>query len=385
MQPTPNQRPRSAYIHVPFCRHHCGYCNFTVAAGRDNRIDDYLTAIEREISSLAEPHEVDTLFLGGGTPTHLSEPQLARLLSAARRWLPLARAAEMTIEANPIDLSAEKVSFLADEGVTRVSLGVQSFDDEKLRVLERDHRRETILLAVELSRARFPSVAIDMIFGSPGETLEGWHADLEMLMAVRPDHVSTYGLTFERGTTFWGRLRRDELQQVAEEVERAMYLSAIDRLAAAGYEHYEVSNFARPGHRSRHNQVYWRGEPYLAFGPGAARYVAGRREMNHRSVTTYLRRVLAGQSPVAESERLEPRDLAIERLVFALRMLEGVDPAEFASNTGYTVEELVGPMLKQVASQGLMAVQPARIRLTREGLLISDAIWGRFLSASNGR
>ncbi len=214
---------------------------------------------------------------------------------------------------------------LASHGVNRISLGVQSFSSAKLALLERDHRSEQIATAFEAARRSMRSVSLDLIFGAPGETVESWQHDLQLALNLAPDHVSTYGLTFERGTSFWSRLRKEEFAQVGEEDERQMYLAGIELLARAGFEHYEVSNFAKPGHRCRHNEVYWSGGTYHAAGPGAARYVGGRRETNHRSTTSYLSRVLADCSPIAESETLSPEESARERLVFGLRRLEGVE------------------------------------------------------------
>jgi oxygen-independent coproporphyrinogen-3 oxidase len=372
--------PRAAYIHVPFCRRHCGYCNFTVVAGRDDLRDDYLQAIERELSWLGCPRPVDTLFLGGGTPTQLSPDQLRRLCDTVRRWFPLADGYEFSVETNPSDLTAEKADVLLEAGVTRISLGVQSFDDAKLERLERDHRRQDLPQAFELARLRFASLALDLIFAAPGETLDGWLADLHAATTwAWADHVSTYGLTYEKGSAFWGRKNRGTLAPVAEEVERAMYEAAIDTLTAAGFEHYEISNFARPGHRCRHNETYWRGEGYFAAGPAASRYVAGCRETNHRSTTKYLRRVLAGQSPVAEREILSREDAARERLVFGLRMLDGVEYAWFTERTGYRVGDLVSDVLPRLVELGLLEDTGERLRLTRAGLLVSDAIWPSFL------
>jgi oxygen-independent coproporphyrinogen-3 oxidase len=348
-------------------------------ARRDDLIEDYLTAIERELSWLRTPRAVDTLFLGGGTPTHLSPEQLRRLLTIARRWFPLAEVYELSVEANPIDVDGDRLAVLTELGVNRLSLGVQSFDRAKLRRLERDHEAEDVRRAVALARGRCRSVSLDLIFACPGETLETWAADLEAALALRPDHLSTYGLTFERGTAFWGRLQKRELAEIDEELQRAMYALAIDRLTAEGFEHYEVSNFARPGHRCRHNEVYWAGQTYYAAGPGAARYVDGRREMNHRSTTTYLRRVLSGESPVAEREELPPEDRAREALVLGLRRLDGIDPVEFAERTTFTVDELAGPQIEAFLDRRLLVNENGRLRLTREGLLISDALWTRIL------
>jgi oxygen-independent coproporphyrinogen-3 oxidase len=371
--------PRSAYVHVPFCRHRCGYCNFTLVAGRDDLIGDYLQAVELELRSLESPHEVDTLFFGGGTPTHLPVDALESLLKTVTHWFPLAAGGELSVEANPADLTEDKIALLAEHGVNRLSLGGQSFDAAKLAILERDHDAEVIAQGIARARTRIPSISLDLIFGTPGETVDVWRHDLGTALALGPQHVSTYGLTFERGTPYWSRLLSGEIQRLDEEVERAMYALAIDTLSAAGFEHYEVSNFARPGQRCRHNEAYWAGDGYYAAGPGAAHYVAGRRAMNHRSTTTYLKRVLAGESPVAESETLEPEDRAREMLVFGLRRLEGIRREPFATRTGFRIDDLIGRPLADLVSHGLLRDDGQSVQLTREGLYVSDAIWPRFL------
>jgi oxygen-independent coproporphyrinogen-3 oxidase len=375
-------RPHSAYLHVPFCRHRCGYCNFTLVAGRDDLAEAYLEALARELAGLGGPHEVDTLFFGGGTPTHLAPPQLAELLNLAARTFPLAAGGELSVEANPVDLDGPRTAVLGAAGVTRVSLGAQSFAAAKLGLLERDHSAAQIEEAVAMCRTFAQSVSLDLIFGVPGETLDDWSRDLAQALLLAPDHVSTYGLTFEKGTSYWSRRTRGELAPVDEEVERQMYELAIDTLTAAGYEHYEVSNFARPGHRCRHNEVYWTGGAYFAAGPGAARYLGGVRSANHRSTTTYIHRVLAGQSPVAESEQLGPEDAARERLVFGLRRLEGINESEFHRATGFPVADLGGVALPQLLEWGLLAHREGQLCLSRAGLLVSDSIWPKLLNKS---
>lgn len=377
---------RAAYVHVPFCARRCGYCNFTLVAGRDDLVGDYLRAIERELSWLPEVHEADSLYFGGGTPSQLTEEALDRLFAAVQAKVVPAAGCEITVEVNPADLSAAKVARLAALGVNRLSLGAQSFDDAKLATLQRDHRADDVYRAVESARdAGIGSIALDLIFAAPAETLAGWQRDLDSALRLDVPHLSTYGLTYEKGTTFYGRLMRGQMQVVDEEIERAMYLAAIDRLSRAGCEHYEVSNFARPGKRSRHNEVYWTGRPYLAFGPGAARFVGGRRETNHRSVTTYLKRVLAGRSPVAESEVLDAEAAARERLVFGLRRTEGVNLDGFARETGFSAAQLAGAAIDRFERLGLLAVSDGRLRLTREGLLLSDSLWPEMLVSENGK
>ena len=324
---------------------------------------------------MRQPRPVDTLFLGGGTPTHLTAAQLRRLLQRIRDWFPLEEGGEWTVEANPSDLTEEKAELLAQAGVNRVSLGVQSFQQKKLQILERDHRRRQIEEALRTARRHFAATAIDLMFAAPGETLDDWRHDLQAALNSGVQHLSVYGLTLEKGTPFWTRAARSELVPVDEESERDMYLLAIDTLVRNGWRHYEISNFARPGYRCRHNEVYWKGQSYFAAGPGAARYVDGRRESNHRSTFTYLKRVLAGQSPVAERDDLSDEARAREQFVFRMRMLDGVSRAEFAEATGFQVDQLVGEPVRRFADLGLIEDRGDRLRLTRAGLLVSDSLW----------
>jgi oxygen-independent coproporphyrinogen-3 oxidase len=305
--------------------------------------------------------------------------QFRQLAANVLQWHPLAHGYEWTVEANPADIHGALIDTLAGLGVTRLSLGGQSFRTEKLRMLERDHDGDDLRRSFALARRAGMQVSVDLIFAAPGETLDQWSADLSAVLELAPDHVSTYGLTFEEGTAFWNRRGHDELAPVEEDVELEMYALGIDRLTAAGYEHYEVSNFARPGCRSRHNETYWSGAGYYAAGPGASRYLGGVRETNHRGTTTYLKRVLAGESPVAEREQLSPEGRARELLVFGLRRLEGVSRREFAERSGFDVDSLVHGPLQQFVAQGLLADDGDRVRMTREGLFISDSIWPELL------
>ncbi len=371
--------PRAAYVHVPFCRHRCGYCNFTVIAGRDDLVDAFLEALAIELGWLESPRQVDTLYLGGGTPSHLPPAALARLLSLVTHWFPLAAGGEFSLEANPGDLHREKLSVLAEAGVNRLSVGVQSFHEPKLRLLERDHDPLIASRGLAAAREVFPGLSVDLIFGTPADTPGVWETDLAQALAHRPDHVSTYGLTYEKGTTFWSRRSRGEIVPIVEEDERDQYLRAIDELTRRGFAHYEVSNFSLPGKRCRHNEVYWSGDEYYAAGPGASRYVAGRRETNHKSTTTWIKRIRSGQSPVAEAEKLSPEDRAREALVLGLRRIDGVHAPSFAARFGYAVEHLLGRELTRLAELGLIATEHDRLRLTREGLLVSDSIWPRIL------
>ncbi len=367
--------PRAAYVHVPFCQHHCGYCNFTVLAGHDALIPDYLEAVERELKLLQTPQPVETLYLGGGSPSHVPIPALERLLELLAEWFPLVPGGEFTVEVNPGEFDAACGELLQRHGVNRISLGAQSLHADKLRRLDRKHDPADVPLAVEVARRMGAHVAIDLIFASEQESPDEWRSDLQAMLQLEPDHVSTYGLTIEKGTRFWTRRLHGTLEEVEEEAQRTMYLTAMEVLGEAGFDHYEVSSFARPGHRSRHNMTYWLGESYYGVGPGAARYVGGVRELNHRSTSAYIRRLRAGASPTAEREELSREVRARERLVFGLRMLDGIDAADFARQTGFTLEELAASSIDWLVGLGMLARDDSRLYLTRQGLLVSDSLW----------
>ena len=285
--------PRAAYLHVPFCAHHCGYCDFAIAVGQDHLIDLYLDALDAEMATLETPQLMATLFIGGGTPTHLTAGQLARLLSSIRRWLPLESGGEWSIEANPDTLDDDKIAILANHGVNRVSLGAQSFHPHLLEVLDRRHSPSQVGQAVERVRRRIPAVSLDLIFGAPGQTEAEWRADLAGALALQPDHLSSYGLTYEKGTPLWKRRQRGQVRPLDEDAELALYSTAINVLEAAGFEHYEISSFARPGRRCRHNEVYWANEAYFGYGMGAARTSAA----GGNSTPATSRRTSAGRCP----------------------------------------------------------------------------------------
>ncbi len=375
----PDHPPRAAYIHVPFCRHRCGYCNFTLIADRDDLIESYLTALREELSWLDDTFSIDTLYLGGGTPSHLPPRLLDELFQIVLERFTLAAGFEFTMEANPADITPELVRVMNAYQVNRVSLGVQSFSARKLAVLERNHDAAGIQQAVDWLQAAVPSISLDLIFAVPEESLDEWAADLHCAMKLEPQHISTYGLTFEPGTAFHRRRQNQEFSLVAEEEDRQMYEMAISHLVKHGMEHYEVSSFALPGKRSRHNETYWSGRSYFAAGPGAARYVKGRRETNHRSTMGYLRRVKAGQSPVVDREELDPPERARELLVFGLRRLAGIDCEQFAIQTGFTVTELAGPAIERLVGLELLELVDQNLRLSREGLFVSDSIWPELL------
>ena len=380
--------PRAAYVHVPFCRHRCGYCDFALIAGRDDLITDYLAAIHRELTRLdAVPDlgqgdaclELATLYLGGGTPSHLGPEGLARLFDILHARLRLLPGAEVTIEANPQDVTETLAAAAAACGTTRVSLGAQSLDTTTLAALDRDHTPDDVRRAVSILLDRGFTVSVDLMTAAPGQTLADVERDLDAIVALGTQHLSVYCLTWEKGTLFESQRRRGTLQPAAESLERAMLERTIDRLEAAGFEHYEVSNFARPGGRCRHNETYWDCRPWEAFGPGAARFDGRVRITNHRSTTTWMRRVLAGEDVTGDRETMTPLEAAQERVVLGLRRRDGLSRANFLAASGFDLDLVAGGPIRRWTDRGLATDDGERVQLTREGLLVSDALWAEVL------
>ena len=363
---------------MPFCRHRCGYCNFSVVADRDELIERYLSAIDQELALLDRP-ELSTLYIGGGTPTHLSMRQLERLLELLQTRFRFGDELEFSVEANPEDIDTDKVRLLASRGVNRISMGVQSFDDQKLSVLERTHSGPAVEKAVGLAAEHIGNVSIDLIFAAPGESLETWQADLQAALRLPIKHLSTYALTFEKGTSFWSRRRSGDLKAASDQLEVDMYQFARNATASAGVEHYEISSFARPGHRCQHNLAYWKGRGWYAAGPGAARFVDGVRTCNHRSTTTYLKKIEQGEDVVAESERLSWESYARERAAFGIRMIDGINLCDLATETRVDVQTELASAIESNVKNGWITEVGGHIKLTPEGILFADAVAAEFL------
>ena len=380
--------PRHVYVHVPFCRHRCGYCDFTLVAGRDDLVDRYFAALEIELDripnvpeAMSDPAclEIDTLYLGGGTPSHLGPAGLRRLFALLATRLRPAAGAEVTVEANPLDVTDDFAAACRDLGVTRVSLGGQSLDEATLKALDRDHAPDDVRAAAARLLDAGLVVNLDVMTAAPGQTLAAVEADLAAAAALGVQHASVYCLTWEQGTAFEAARRRGELVPAEESLERAMFEAAIDGLTAAGFEHYEVSNFARPGFRCRHNEAYWDCRPWEAFGPGAARFDGRTRITNHRSTTAWMAKTLAGDDATGDVDAMTAEQAARERIVVGLRRRDGLDRDAFHAASGFDLDALAGPALTRWAASGLATDDGRRVRLSRTGLLVSDALWAEVL------
>lgn len=376
-------RATALYVHVPFCLHHCGYCDFTLVANRDQLIPEYLTLLEKELEyhcrDFGEPRLIETLFIGGGTPTHLSPKDLQRLFDIVRRWFRLRVDGEFSIEANPDGLCDERLGVLRENGVNRLSLGVQSLDDSVLQTLERKHTSKEAVETISRASEYISNVSVDLIFGVPGQSLVSWKQTVADLTLLPVKHISTYGLTYEKGTPFFRRERSGALRRLSDDQEGRMYLDGIEMLSRRGFEHYEVSNFAVPGFQCRHNNVYWNAEEYFAFGPGAARYLDGVRSTNCRSVVRWLNSWRAGQPCEEDRETLTLEEKAREAIMLALRRMRGLHVPQFEARFSVSLMELSADAIADNLGAGLLEQDGDYLRLTQKGLLIADTVVSDFL------
>jgi oxygen-independent coproporphyrinogen-3 oxidase len=323
--------PTAAYIHIPFCKSKCFYCDFNSYPGQEGLRAEFVDALVKEINAAIDSkNPLETVYFGGGTPTLLSAEHLLRILEAIRAKFGISPDAEVTIEANPGTVTPETLAALRNGGFNRLRIGVQSFDDQTLQILGRIHSaKEAQRAFLEARKANYGNISIDLMYALPDQTISNWESTLQKALELSPEHISLYELSIEEGTHFGNLRSRCMIQLPDEDLQLEMYQMAIDRLTSAGFEHYEVSNFARPGRRSRHNQVYWRNEPYYGFGAGATGYVQGIRYTNTATPRDYIDQVNASGRAVATEESLTGRESMGETIMLGLRMLDGVDTFAF--------------------------------------------------------
>ena len=372
--------PHSAYIHVPFCRHRCGYCDFSLVAGRDDLIDRYFQALARELSRVGQRLMLDTLYFGGGTPSHLGPDGIRQLFAILANSMVTNAGAEVSLEANPLDVTIDFVAAARDCGVNRVSLGGQSLDAATLASLDRDHLPDDVRRAVDRLLSAACTVSVDLMIAAPGQSLAAVERDLEAVKSLGVQHVSVYCLTWEKGTNFDSLRQKGMLHRAEESLECDMFEATIDRLEAAGFEHYEVSNFARAGFRCRHNEAYWDCRPWEAFGPGAARFDGRTRITNHRSTQAWMTRVLSGEDFTGDCDAMTQEQAARERVVVGLRRRDGVDREAFEQSSGFSLDAIAGGAVRRWVAGGLAQDNGQRVQLTRKGLLVSDALWAAILN-----
>lgn len=371
--------PIAVYVHIPFCTVKCGYCDFNAYAGMDALKDAYMAAVAAEVRAsapLLHGRTVSTVAFGGGTPSEVPVAGIAAALDAVRSAAPLAAAAEVSLEANPGTTDAADLRGLRAAGVTRLSFGAQSFDAAELAFLDRIHSPEATAAAVALAReAGFESVGLDLIYGLPGQALAEWLSTLHHAIALHPDHISTYALTVEEGTPLGKRVSTGRVTPLDGDATADMYEAASDTLVAAGYHQYELSNFALPGHESRHNRTYWTDGEYLAIGAGAHGYLAGERYENVAHPRLYIERIHAAHPSDTRPAMLsayvpDTATSMFDWVTLALRLTAGFDPARFGARFGMPLDDVLGEPLANCQRAGLLRRSPVNVRLTPRGRLL---------------
>ena len=366
------------YVHIPFCASRCSYCDFFSTLSLSESGEPYVNALLAEAAlrqTELQGEPIRTLYLGGGTPSQLPLPQLSRLITGLRERLDLEAVEELTVEANPDDVTPEWCRAVSRLGVNRVSMGVQSFEDKILRLIGRRHTAQQAAEAVaRLRAAGIDNISLDLIFGLPGQTPESWAASVRQAIDLQPQHISAYGLTYEEGTRLWHQRERGEVTEVPEDQCLEMYHILVDVLQAAGYEHYEISNFAKPGYRSRHNSSYWNDTPYLGLGAAAHSYDGRVRRYNPHDLQQYISKITAGETAF-EHEELTPWERYDERVMLGLRTADGVDADRLRLDFGdEACQHFIREAQRHIEAGHLHVKDGSRYVLTRDGILLSDSI-----------
>jgi len=390
----------SLYLHVPFCSTRCGYCHFNTFEGLERLFEPFTAALCAESAAwaarLRDQWHVGTIFLGGGTPTHLPLPQFTQIMRALRDQWQWADDIEITSEANPTRITPAYLEGMLASGINRISFGAQAFDAGLLRMLDREHTVDQIGDALLMAhRAGFTNVSLDLMYGLPTQTLELWRQSLAAAVALEPEHLSLYGLTIDEGTAFKKRVEKGLLPEPDQDLAADMYEMAETMLAEAGFRQYEISNWARLQKEchflggedlseqmllpSRHNLTYWLNEPYLGFGPGAHSWFGGRRFWNINAPQTYVDQLGRGESVEGGAENIGTALERAETVILALRLNEGISRTLFAKRFDVSLDDLYGPVLKKCAAWGLLQDGGERLRLTPRGRLLSNEVFQRLL------
>ena len=371
-------KPSSAYVHIPFCTQICYYCDFSKVFIKNQPVDAYLEHLIQETRSY-EIGKLRTLYIGGGTPTALSAQQLAYLLTELPKVMDLSEVEEFTIEANPGDLDPDKIAVLKDSQVNRVSLGVQTFDNKMLKKIGRSHQEQDIYDNIRhLKQAGFNNISIDLIYALPGQTMDQVKENVAKAIDLDIPHMSLYSLILENHTVFMNRMRRGKLPLPKEELEAEMFEYIIEELEKAGFEHYEISNFSKPGFESQHNLVYWDNAEYYGLGAGASGYVNGIRYKNHGPIRHYLEAVEAGKARITE-EHLTLEEKMEEELFLGLRKKTGVSKARFEEKFGVSFDQRYGQVVSSLTEQGLLVPDDKQVRMTKRGLFLGDTVAEKFI------
>lgn len=381
------QSPAAVYIHIPFCTNKCHYCDFNSVVLKGQPVMDYLQALEQEMERTVRevpPQTIRTIFVGGGTPTVLTPEQMDYFLRSVRNAYPNRSSdLEFSMEANPGTVDEEKLAVMREGGVNRISFGVQSFDNKLLQTIGRIHDTDDVYRSLEAARrVGFDNLSIDLMFGLPNQTLEQLDHTVSAALELGLPHYSIYSLKVEENTLFYKLYQRDELPLPDEDTELTMYQLIMDRFRSAGYEQYEISNFAKPGYESRHNMTYWRNEPYYGIGAGAHGYVGRKRHVNIKGVTPYIRAAREGL-PRMEEMFVEESEAMEDFMMVGLRMLQGIRTEDFKAQFAVPLESVFGSVIERLIAQGLLERTEAGYRLTSRGLIFGNEVFASFLGTGS--
>lgn len=372
------KKPTSAYVHIPFCTQICYYCDFSKVFIKNQPVDAYLQALIREFRSY-DITELRTLYIGGGTPTSISAVQLDYLLTELSRDLNLNTLEEFTIEANPGDLTVDKIEVLQKSAVNRVSLGVQTFNDKHLKRIGRSHNEAQIYSTIDaLKTSGFQNISIDLIYALPGQTMDDVRSNVAKALSLNIPHLSLYSLILEHHTVFMNKMRRGKLHLPTEDLEAEMFEYIISEMERNGFEHYEISNFTKPGFESRHNLMYWDNVEYYGVGAGASGYLDGIRYRNRGPIQHYLKGVSEGNARLSE-EVLSKNEMMEEELFLGLRKKEGVSIGKFEQKFGTSFEKRYGQIVQELQSDGLLKENNGFIQMTKKGLFLGDTVAEKFI------
>ena len=369
------------YIHIPFCKRRCIYCDF-FSTTQSEKKSEYVHALVRELEirkDYLDNEEIETIYLGGGTPSQLSQEELEEIFAHIYKVYKVTPDAEITLEANPDDLTPEYVSMLRGLPINRISMGIQTFQEETLKLLHRRHTAQQAIEAFKRCReAGFQNISIDLMYGLPGETLETWEQDLQQAIALHPEHISAYHLIYEEGTTLWNLREQNKVEEAEEELSLTLFKTLIERLTKAGYQHYEISNFCLPSLHSRHNSSYWTGKKYLGCGPSAHSFDGTSRQWNVSSLDKYLEGIRTDQLDF-EIEDLDLYTRYNDFVITSIRTCWGMPLSQLRTTYGETLYNYCLRMAKPHIQQGVLEIKEDTLKLTSEGIFISDGIMSDLL------
>ncbi|MCF2646854.1 radical SAM family heme chaperone HemW [Niallia circulans] len=374
---------QAAYIHIPFCEHICHYCDFNKVFLKGQPVDEYLDSLEKEIKLTIDKYgeqTLSTIFVGGGTPTSLSASQLERLCGIINTELQQHQGIEYTFEANPGDLTEDKLKALYEGGVNRLSFGVQSFNNELLQRIGRTHKAEDVFSSIEAAKKiGFNNISVDLIYSLPGQTLEDFKDTLKTAFSLDIQHYSGYSLIIEPKTVFYNLMRKGKLPTPGEDVEASMYGVLMEEMTIHGFQQYEISNFAKPGFKSRHNLTYWNNEQYFGFGAGSHGYIAGNRYSNYGPLKKYMQPLEQGEFPIMHEQKVSLVEQMEEELFLGLRKNQGVSLTSFEKKYNNTVLQLFEKEIKGLLDRGLIKIQGEYLKLTDKGRFLGNEVFQSFI------